>query len=221
MNAEAPHRDALTLERLDLGLTDYVAVWDAMRAFTAGRNEHSADAIWLTEHRPVYTQGQAGRPEHVLQAGRIPVVASDRGGQVTYHGPGQLVAYVLFDLARHRVGVRTLVRLLESAVIAVLAAREIRAEGRVDAPGVYVGAAKIASIGLRVRHGRTYHGIAFNVDMDLEPFTRINPCGFAGLDVTDARRLGIRASMAELKHALAAEIDERWQALSNVGMLTT
>jgi lipoyl(octanoyl) transferase len=195
----------------DLGQTDYHATWAAMRALTSSREPDSPDQLWLTEHMPVFTLGQAGDPGHVLAAGEIPLVRSDRGGQVTYHGPGQIVVYVLFDLARKRLGVRALVRLLEDAVVGLLARHGVTAEGRVDAPGVYVGAAKIASIGLRVRHGRTYHGLAFNADMDLEPFGRINPCGYRGLAVTDARRLGIADTVAVLKQQLVGEIGVRWE----------
>ena len=197
----------------DLGLTDYHATWEAMRAHNSARTPDSADRLWLTEHHPVFTLGQAGDPSHVLAAGDIPLVRSDRGGQVTYHGPGQIVAYVLFDLGRRRLGVRALVRLLEDAVIGVLARHGVAAAGRVDAPGVYVGAAKIASIGLRVRHGRTYHGLAFNAEMDLEPFDRINPCGYQGLAVTDARQTGIQESLSALKQQLAGEIGFRWEAV--------
>ena len=196
----------------DLGRTDYLATWQAMRDFTAARTPQSSDELWLTEHDPVFTLGQAGSPAHVLGAGDIPLVSSDRGGQVTYHGPGQIIAYVLFDLARRRHGVRDLVRLLEASVIDLLADHGIAAEGRIDAPGVYVAAAKVASIGLRVRHGRTYHGIALNAGMDLEPFTRINPCGYPGLAVTDLRHLGVTASLADLRTAFARRIIARWDA---------
>lgn len=199
----------------DLGRTDYLACWEAMRSFTAQRDAQTSDALWLTEHAPVFTLGQAGDPAHVLAPGEIPLVRTDRGGQVTYHGPGQIVAYVLVDLARRRFGVRPLVRLLEDAVVAVLAAQGIPAAGRTDAPGVYVEGAKIASIGLRVRQGRSYHGLSFNADMDLEPFSRINPCGYAGLAVTDARRLGVKLDVAGLRNALAEAIASRWDAISS------
>ena len=198
----------------DLGLTDYHPTWAAMQTLTSARTPDSPDQLWLTEHTPVFTLGQAGDTGHVLAAGDIPLVRSDRGGQVTYHGPGQIVVYVLFDLARKRLGVRALVRLLEDAVVGLLARHGVAAEGRVDAPGVYVGAAKIASIGLRVRHGRTYHGLAFNADMDLEPFGRINPCGYQGLAVTDARRLGIPDTVAALKQQLVGEIGFRWETVA-------
>ncbi|NBC12223.1 MAG: lipoyl(octanoyl) transferase LipB [Gammaproteobacteria bacterium] len=167
-----------------LGRVDYVDCWHAMRRFTDARTADTEDALWLVEHPPVFTQGQAGRPEHLLQPGDIPVVQTDRGGQVTYHGPGQLVAYVLVDLRRLKIGVRKLVAALEGAVIDLLAGFGITAQARPDAPGVYVDGAKIASVGLRVRHGCSYHGIALNLDLDLAPFARINPCGHIGLPMT-------------------------------------
>ncbi len=195
-----------------LGETPYQVTWDAMRAFTAARAADTLDELWLTTHPPVFTLGQAGLPEHVLAAGDIPLIQTDRGGQVTYHGPGQLIAYVLFDLARRRIGVRELVRLLEQAVVDLLAEHGLSAEGRVDAPGVYVGAAKIASIGLRVRQGRTYHGIALNAAMNLEPFGRINPCGYRGLAVTDLAHLGVHTPLPELQQQLVQHILVRWAA---------
>lgn len=177
-----------------LGLAKYVPTWQAMQDFTAARDETTPDELWLLEHPPVYTQGQAGKPEHVLNPGTIPIVQIDRGGQVTYHGPGQLIAYLLLDLKRHKVGVRELVRKLEQSVIDVLAQYDIAAYGKVDAPGVYVRRdgveAKIAALGLRIRNGCSYHGLSFNVNMDLEPFSRINPCGYAGLQVTQLADYG-------------------------------
>jgi lipoyl(octanoyl) transferase len=179
--AECPRR-VLRLHRL--GCVPYLACWRAMQRFTDARTADTDDALWLTEHPPVFTQGQAGRAEHLLAPGDIPVVQSDRGGQVTYHAPGQLIAYVLVDLRRLRIGVRALVGALEGAVIDVLAGFGVGAAARPEAPGVYVDGAKIASVGLRVRHGRSYHGIALNLDLDLAPFRRINPCGHAGLPMT-------------------------------------
>lgn len=171
----------------DLGLTSYEPTWRAMQAFTLARDASTADEIWITEHLPVYTLGLAGRLEHVRAVGAIPVVKTDRGGQVTYHGPGQLVAYLLLDLKRRRVGVRSLVRAMESAVVEWLARFGVSARGREDAPGVYVmrggREAKIAALGLRVRNGCTYHGVAVNLAMDLAPFDRIDPCGHRGLAV--------------------------------------
>nr|WP_299242723.1 lipoyl(octanoyl) transferase LipB [uncultured Halomonas sp.] len=175
-----------------LGCLPYAPVWRAMRAFTDCRDKSTADAIWLVEHEPVFTQGQAGRPEHVLVPGDIPVVHTDRGGQVTYHGPGQVVMYPLLDVRRRKLGVRELVTALESSVIDVLAEHDIEAHPRADAPGVYVGDAKIASLGLRIRRGCSFHGVAFNIDMDLAPFARINPCGYAGLNMTQLSDLSER-----------------------------
>jgi lipoyl(octanoyl) transferase len=173
-----------------LGLVPYEQTYAAMRSYTLARDAESADEIWLLQHPPVFTQGQAGKPEHLLIPGDIPVVQSDRGGQVTYHGPGQLVAYVLLDLQRLGYGIRSLVTRLEDALIATLAGYAIRARSKREAPGVYVDDAKIASLGLRVRNGRTYHGLALNVDMDLEPFSRINPCGYHDLKMTQVKTLG-------------------------------
>ncbi|MBN2885501.1 MAG: lipoyl(octanoyl) transferase LipB [Chromatiaceae bacterium] len=167
------------------GLSDYVATLEAMRRFTDERRGKAlADELWLLEHPPVFTLGQAGREEHLLAPGEIPVIKVDRGGQVTYHGPGQLVAYLMLDLHRAGLGVRSLVTLLEQAVIDLLASYEILGERRPNAPGIYVGDFKIASLGLRIRNAYSYHGLALNLDMDLEPFQRINPCGYAGLKMT-------------------------------------
>ncbi len=167
-----------------LGRCDYRAAWDAMRTFTAERGPDTPDELWLLEHPAVFTLGQAGRDEHLLAPGDIPVIRVDRGGQVTYHGPGQPIAYLLLDLRRQGIGVKRLVHLLEQAVIDLLAELGITASVRPDAPGVYVDGAKIASLGLRVSRGSSYHGLALNLDMALEPFSRINPCGYAGLAVT-------------------------------------
>lgn len=172
-----------------LGVQPYRKVWRWMQDFTRERGQGDSDEIWLLQHEPVFTLGQAGKPEHVLNPGSIPLVSSDRGGQVTYHGPGQLVAYVLLDLRRRRLGPRNLVDLIENSITAVLASYGIEAAGRPGAPGVYVGDAKIAALGLRIRNGCSYHGLSFNVDMDLEPFSRINPCGYSGLAVTRLRDL--------------------------------
>lgn len=181
-----------------LGRRPYEPVWRAMREFTADRGPDSADELWLVEHEPVFTLGQAGRPEHLIAPGDIPVVRSDRGGQVTYHGPGQLVIYVLCDLRRARLGVRTMVNRLEQCVIDLLAGCAVEAARRPGAPGVYVHEAKVAALGLRVSRGRCYHGIAINVDIDLEPFLRIDPCGYAGLRVTRTVDLGIDCTVDEL-----------------------
>ncbi len=168
---------------------DYVPVWDAMRAFTGAREAQTVDELWLLTHTPVFTQGQAGKPEHLLRTDDIPVVQIDRGGQVTYHGPGQLVAYLLLDVRRAGIGVRELVERIEQSVIDVLAQRGITAQGQRKAPGVYVNGAKLAALGLRIRNGCSYHGLSVNIDMDLAPFSRINPCGYAGMAVTQLRDL--------------------------------
>lgn len=172
-----------------LGLQPYEPVWQQMQAFTDQRQPETPDEIWLLQHHPVFTQGQAGKAEHLLNPGDIPVVKTDRGGQVTYHGPGQLIAYLLLDLRRKKLGVRDVVTLMEEAVIALLADHGQQAVARADAPGVYVDACKIASLGLRVRRGCSFHGLALNVDMDLQPFARINPCGYAGMQMTQLRDL--------------------------------
>ncbi|MDO8414469.1 MAG: lipoyl(octanoyl) transferase LipB, partial [Gallionellaceae bacterium] len=164
-----------------LGLVEYQATWDAMKQFTSARTVETRDEIWLLQHPSVYTQGLAGKPEHLLQASAIPVVKIDRGGQLTYHGPGQIIAYLLLDLRRWKLNVRQLVRLMEQSVINLLAQYDVAAQGREAAPGVYVGDAKIAALGLKICNGYCYHGLALNVDMDLSPFENINPCGFAGL----------------------------------------
>ncbi len=184
----------------------YQPVWQAMRDFTDARRPDSADELWLVEHEPVFTQGLAGRPEHVLNAGDIPLIQTDRGGQVTYHGPGQQVIYPLLDLERLGLGVRSLVCRLEQIVIDLLAGDGISGTRRDGAPGVFVGQAKIASIGLKVRRQCSYHGLAFNVDMDLEPFDRINPCGFAGMEMTCWARHSEQASMARAGKELTARL---------------
>ncbi|MDT8310158.1 MAG: lipoyl(octanoyl) transferase LipB [Methylophaga sp.] len=187
----------------DLGLQPYQPVWTEMQQFTAQRQVTSEDELWLLEHSPVFTLGRNGKNEHLLDPGSIPVVQTDRGGQVTYHGPGQLIGYSLLDLRRLGIGVRQMVSLLENSIIAVLADVNIKAAARADAPGVYVDDAKIAALGLRVKNGACYHGVSFNIDMDLSPFARINPCGFAGLAVTDCRQLGIKLSMQQAQTAFS------------------
>lgn len=173
----------------ELGLQPYAPIWQAMREFTQTRQPDTADELWLLQHEAVYTLGQAADPQHVLAAGDIPVVKTDRGGQVTYHGPGQLVAYLLVDLRRHKLGVRDLVTLIEQSIIGLLKRYSIDAVARADAPGVYVGGEKIAALGLRIKKGCSYHGLSLNVAMDLEPFSRINPCGFDDLAVTSMQTL--------------------------------
>jgi lipoyl(octanoyl) transferase len=189
-----------------LGMVDYEPTWRAMQRFTAERTADTVDEIWLVQHPPTYTQGQAGKPEHLLHQTDIPVVKIDRGGQITYHGPGQIVAYVLLDLHRWKINVRELVRLMEQAVIDLLAEYGVKADGRVDAPGVYVGDAKIASLGLKIKKGCSYHGLALNVDMDLSPFDNINPCGYEGLRVTQCIELGMTVQLEELQAELTQNL---------------
>jgi lipoyl(octanoyl) transferase len=193
-----------------LGKVEYEPTWRRMQAFTETRGADQADEIWLLEHPPVFTLGLNGSREHVLAPGDIPVVQVDRGGQVTYHGPGQLVVYPLLDLGRAGLGIRTLVCALERAVIRCVAAYGIEAAGNREAPGVYVAGRKLASIGLRIRRNCSYHGLALNVDMDLEPFHRINPCGFRGLELTQLATLGVTHGLqrvaTDLEAALLAEL---------------
>ncbi len=192
-----------------LARRDYTHTWHAMQQFTAQRTPDRADEIWLVEHPPVYTQGLNGKAEHLLTPGAIPVVQTDRGGQVTYHGPGQLLAYVLVDLTRKGWGVRDLVSRLEQAVIDLLHDYSIRAVARRDAPGVYVDGAKIAALGLRVKRGCSYHGLSLNVAMDLEPFSRINPCGYAGLPVTHLHALGGPSNLTAVAEVLLKHLCTR------------
>lgn len=197
-----------------LGRTAYEPTWRAMLEFTQARAPDTPDELWITEHWPVYTLGLAGRPEHLPRAANgIPVVRTDRGGLITYHGPGQVVLYALLDLRRRGLGVRPLVRRLESAVVELLAARGIAATGDPSAPGVYVGGAKIAALGLRIRNGCCYHGIALNCDMDLAPFRAIDPCGYPGLAVTQTRDLGIAEPPAALGEELVRRFLDAWQAV--------
>ncbi len=190
----------------DLGRTEYADILLQMRAFTDQRDPDTVDEIWLTEHEPVFTQGQAGKQEHLLAPGNIPVVQTDRGGQVTYHGPGQITGYMLFDLRRLRLTVRGLVTKIERTMIDTMAGYGVSAQSRADAPGVYVAGAKIGSLGLRVRRGCCYHGLSLNVDMDLEPYSRINPCGIFGLEVT------------QISNFVAVEIEHTRQQLIRVAL---
>jgi lipoyl(octanoyl) transferase len=183
-----------------LGIQDYDKIWARMKEFTLGRDGETPDELWLLEHDPVYTQGQAGKPEHILYNDSIKIVQSDRGGQVTYHGPGQLVVYVLMDIRRSNMGIRTLVSKLEQVLLSVLGQYNIQANTRCGAPGVYVGEKKIASIGLRVKNGCTYHGIALNVDMNLNPFLGINPCGFAKMEMTQISHFHPSIKLEEVSH---------------------
>ena len=197
--------DALSLREAvlrDLGRQPYEPVWRAMQRFTDARDDATSDEVWVVEHDPVFTLGQAGKPEHVLMPGEIPVLHVDRGGQVTYHGPGQIVVYPLLDLKRLKIGVRDYVHRIEQAIIDTLAEWNIVAARRDGAPGVYVGDAKVAALGIRVRRGCTFHGLAFNIAMDLAPFHRINPCGYAGLQVTSMLDLGGPSSLEAVKPVL-------------------
>lgn len=180
-----------------------------MKDFTASRTDSTCDEVWLVEHPPVYTQGVACKPEHLLYNNEIPVIRTDRGGQITYHGPGQIIAYLLLDIRRLKLGVRELVRKMEGAVIDLLRDYDVPAEGRADAPGVYVGDAKIAALGLKIKNGCCYHGLALNVDMDLTPFAAINPCGYPGLRVTQTRDLGIDDGLEALSVNLCEKLKAR------------
>jgi lipoyl(octanoyl) transferase len=190
----------------DLGRVDYVDTWQRMQHFTDSRDEQTPDELWLLEHDPVFTQGQAGKAEHLLFPGEIPVVQVDRGGQVTYHGPGQLVVYVLLNIKRRNLGVRQLVNLIEQSIVDTLAIHQLNAYAKADAPGVYVDEKKVASLGLRIRKGCSFHGLALNVDMDLSPFQRINPCGYAGMQMIQTKDIGGPATIADAKQQLTHQL---------------
>jgi len=198
----AANTPATSIAVRELGLQDYEPVWRAMQRFTDTRTEFTADEIWFTQHLPVFTLGLNSAPEHLLAPGDIPVVQIDRGGQVTYHGPGQLMIYPLVDIRRAGLGIRDLVTALEQSVVDLASDYGINAVSRADAPGVYVDGVKLASVGLRIRRGASFHGMALNVDVDIEPFSRINTCGFADLDVTDLSRLGAEKDLASVRNAL-------------------
>jgi lipoyl(octanoyl) transferase len=198
-----------------LGLADYESTWRDMQAFTASRTVDTADELWFLEHPPVYTLGRNGKPEHLHDTGEIPVIPVDRGGQVTYHGPGQLVVYTLLDLSRRRLGVKSLVRLLEQTVIDLLAGYRVPAHRRDKAPGVYVAGRKIAALGLRVTKGCAFHGLSLNVDMDLAPFSRINPCGLSDLEVTHMAAQGIAISMEDAAHRFRYHFEKRLHETSH------
>ncbi len=192
-----------------LGLSDYQTTWQAMKDFTHARTAETHDEIWLLQHFPVFTQGIAGKPEHLLHDHGIDLIKTDRGGQITYHGPGQIIAYLLLDIRRLKFGVRELVRSMENAVIDLLKSYRINAIGRIEAPGVYVDNAKIAALGLKIKKNYCYHGIALNVDMDLTPFSYINPCGYQGLRVTQTKDLGITDGLEILSSKLANQLQEK------------
>ncbi len=185
-----------------LGQTEYMPVWEAMREFTQQRDEDTNDEIWLLEHPAIFTQGQAGKKEHILDQGSIPVIHIDRGGQVTYHGPGQLICYVMLNLRRLDLTIKKLVNLLEQSIIELLKMYNINSDRRNKSPGIYVGQKKIAALGLRVRKGCTYHGLSLNIKMDLKPFQRINPCGFAGMSVTQLSDLSVEQTFSKINSQL-------------------
>lgn len=193
----------------DLGVVEYQPTCEAMRQFTAERDQNTEDELWLLEHPQVFTLGLNGKDEHVLNTHDIPLVNTDRGGQVTFHGPGQLIAYTLIDLKRQKIGVREMVSRLENTAITMLSDWGIDASSRTDAPGVYVDGCKIASLGLRVKRGACYHGLSFNVDMDLTPFSYINPCGFQGLQVIDLKSLGCNIDMQETKEKFVSVFNQQ------------
>lgn len=192
-----------------LGLQAYLETWRKMQDFTEQRNKNSVDQIWLVEHHPVFTQGRAGKAEHILQSTTIPIVESDRGGQITYHGPGQLIAYLLIDIRRKAFNVRSLVSTIEQSIISLLGDYQITAMAKIDAPGVYVNNKKIASLGLKIRKGCSFHGLALNVDMDLSPFLQINPCGYAGLEMTQCKNEGLDLSVKELAPLLVQKLNQQ------------
>lgn len=200
-----PHSLPLTRH---LGLIEYLPTWQAMQDFTAARGPDTPDELWLLEHPPVYTLGLAGKPEHLLRATDIPVVKIDRGGQITYHGPGQIVVYLLLDLKRSNIGVKELVRRMEQAPIDLLAGYGVKAERHDKAPGVYVGNAKIAALGLRIKNGCCYHGLCLNVDMDLSPYAAINPCGYEGLAVTQCRDVGVTDNLEVVGDKLIEQLKQ-------------
>lgn len=191
----------LIIRKINIG--DYETIWQTMQSFTDNRDDDVIDECWLVEHNPVFTQGQAGKEEHILNTGDIPVVKVDRGGQVTYHGPGQLVVYLLLNLRRRKLGVRDLVTKIEESIVALLQKYKIEAYAKPDAPGVYVDERKVASLGLRVRKGCSFHGLALNVDMDLAPFLRINPCGYAGMEMVQTKQLGGPQTVTEAAEQLS------------------
>lgn len=192
------------------GVCDYADIFQRMQLFNQSRNADTADEIWLLQHWPVFTLGLNGKAEHVLDAGDIPVIKADRGGQVTYHGPGQLIIYTLFDVRRNQLGIRDMVTRLELSVIDFLASQNIEAVARKDAPGVYVQGKKIAALGLRIKSGGSYHGLSLNVDVDLSPFSRINPCGYAGLEVTSLQQLGLRYSVDDVAKELLKNLQHQF-----------
>jgi len=208
-----PQLDMPELHVRQLGLSDYESVWQEMQGFTKARDENTPDELWIVEHPPVFTLGRNGKPEHILHDSNIPVIKVDRGGQVTYHGPGQIVIYLLLDLHRRNLGIRKLVTLIENCIVKLLGKFNLNANSDPKAPGVYVDGEKVAALGLRVSKGRTTHGLSLNVDMDLTPFSYINPCGYEGLKVTQTRSLGIEDDMATLAMKLQTMLEDQLQKL--------
>ena len=205
--------DIPKLDVRQLGLADYESTWQAMQDFTKNRDEDTPDELWIVEHPPVFTLGRNGKPEHILHDSNIPVIKVDRGGQVTYHGPGQIVMYFLLDLHRRKLGIRRLVTLIEDCIVELLAQFNVIANSDPKAPGVYVDGKKVAALGLRVSKGRTTHGLSLNVDMDLTPFSYINPCGYEGLEVTQTQNLGIKEDMVSLAAKLQVMLEGQLQTL--------
>lgn len=201
---------AAPVEVRRFGVSDYAEIFQRMQVFNQSRLPQTADEIWLLQHRPVFTLGLNGKPEHILDAGDIPVVRTDRGGQVTYHGPGQLIVYTLFDVRRNQLGIRDMVTRLEQSVIDFLASHHIESAARRDAPGVYVNSRKIAALGLRIKNGSSYHGLSLNVDMDLAPFSQINPCGYAGLEVTSLHQLGLTVAVDDVANSLLKNLQHQF-----------
>lgn len=202
-----------------LGQQDFFTTWQSMHDFTLNRDETTEDELWVLEHPPVFTQGQAGKPEHILNPHGIPIIQTDRGGQVTYHGPGQIVVYVLFDLKRAKIGIRNLVSKLEQAIIQLLAQYDIHAKSFCDRPGVYVQEEKMASIGLRVKKGCSFHGIAFNVDMDLTPFTYINPCGYSQLKMTQLKNFLPNLNIEQIQSQLAEHMQKQLRSSTSAEII--
>ena len=209
----SPQLDIPELHVRQLGLADYQSVWQAMQDFTKARDKNTPDELWVVEHSPVFTLGRNGKAEHILHDSNIPVIKVDRGGQVTYHGPGQILIYLLLDLHRRNLGIRKLVTLIEDCIVELLGKFNLNANSDPKAPGVYVDGKKVAALGLRVSKGRTTHGLSLNVDMDLKPFSYINPCGYEGLEVTQTRSLGINENMATLAMKLQMMLEDQLQTL--------
>ena len=201
------------------GLQDYVKTWEEMKSFTENRNSDTPDELWTLEHNSVFTQGLSGKPEHLLKATKIPIIKSDRGGQITYHAPGQLIIYCLIDIKRLGIGIKKMVSMIEQSLIELLSSYEITAHTLKGAPGVYVNDSKIAALGLKVKHGRTYHGLSLNIDMDLSPYTLINPCGYSDLKVTQMRNLTNNIlNISDIKHELSEHLIDSVKKTQNYSL---